>query len=193
MYMKTCRKPPAILTATLLLLFFLLAQPAVAQYGAWQQIGPPGGNVISLAIAPDRTMYLGAADGHIFTSQDAGQHWSLRGRVSSRHDAVIQKLLVDASDENHLLAAVWFQDVQAGGALFRSSDAGATWTLAGLSGEIVRTVEQSPGAPKFSLPERAAEFFAPRTPRKRGREFLPRAIRNCAMSIPWPSIRAIRT
>jgi photosystem II stability/assembly factor-like uncharacterized protein len=139
----------AIPIATLLLLFYALVPPALAQYGAWQPIGPPGGNVISLAIAPDRTVYLGAADGHIFASHDAGQHWSLRGRVSSRHDAVIQKLLVDASDQNHLLAAVWFQDVQAGGALFHSSDAGVTWTLAGLSGEIVRTVEQSPGAAKI--------------------------------------------
>jgi photosystem II stability/assembly factor-like uncharacterized protein len=125
-----------------------LAQPSHAIPGAWQRIGMPGGSVISLAVASDRTVYLGAADGHIFASQDAGRHWSLRGRVSVRHDAVIQKLLVDARDKNQLFAAVWFQDVREGGGVFRSRDAGASWTLAALPGEIVRTIEQSAGAPQ---------------------------------------------
>lgn len=141
------RKKLAIPLAASLLLFCALPPTVAAQDFAWRHIGPPGGNVISLAISPNKnTVYLGTADGHIFASGDAGQHWSLRGRVASRHDAVVQKLLVNAQHDNELLAAVWYQDVREGGGLFRSSDAGATWTLAGLSGEIVRSVEQSPSA-----------------------------------------------
>jgi photosystem II stability/assembly factor-like uncharacterized protein len=134
-------------SAMLAMVLFFAAAPGSAQQLAWQPVGPPGGNVLSLAVSPARDVYLGAADGHVFVSQDGGANWSLRGRVSSRHDAVIQKLLVDAQRDRVLFAAVWFQDVRAGGALYRSDDAGATWTVAGLSGEIVRTVQQSPSAP----------------------------------------------
>jgi photosystem II stability/assembly factor-like uncharacterized protein len=123
-----------------------LVPPNLAKDAVWRSVGPPGGNVISLALSPAGTVYLGAADGHIFASADAGQHWSLCGRVTVRHDAVVQKLIVDAQNENQLFAAVWFQDVREGGGLFRSIDAGATWAPAGLSGEVVRAVEQSPSA-----------------------------------------------
>lgn len=126
-----------------------LARSGAAQNSAWQRVGPTGGNVISLAISPGHTVYLGAPDGHVFASRDAGRHWSLRGRISARHDAVIQRLLVDVQDENQLFAAIWFQDVRAGGGLFRSNDAGATWALTGLSTEIVRVVEQSPSTPEI--------------------------------------------
>src|SRR5258708_28961329 len=35
------------------------AQSGAAENGAWQRIGLTGGNVISLAISPSRTVYLG--------------------------------------------------------------------------------------------------------------------------------------
>jgi photosystem II stability/assembly factor-like uncharacterized protein len=142
-------KAPAFLALSLA--FCVLAPGAAAQAARWQPIGPTGGDVISLAISPQRSVYLGTPDGHIFRSSDAGAHWALRGQVSSRHDAVIQKLLVDRNDEQKLFAAVWFQDAAAAGALYTSTDAGATWTVAGLSGEILRTVEQSPSAPRIFL------------------------------------------
>ncbi len=138
----------AISIAKFALLAGAFAPFSMAQDRAWQHIGPPGGNVISLAASSSNAVYLGAADGHIFISGDAGEHWSLRGRVSSRHDAVIQKLLVDTRNEKDLLAAVWFQDVKEGGGLYRSGDGGNSWSIAGLAGEIVRTVEQSASAPE---------------------------------------------
>jgi len=134
----------SVMLATVL---FFASAPGFARQLAWQPVGPPGGNVLSLAVSPARDVYLGTADGHVFVSQDGGANWRLRGRVSSRHDAVIQKLLVDTQRDHVLFAAVWFQDVRAGGALYRSNDGGATWTVAGLTGEIVRTVQQSPSAP----------------------------------------------
>jgi photosystem II stability/assembly factor-like uncharacterized protein len=133
----------------LLAILCVLAAPSSARPPTWQPVGPSGGDVISLAVSAQNSLYLGTADGHIFISHDGGSHWALRGRVSSRHDAVIQKLLIDRREENHLLAAVWFQDVNAGGALYDSGDGGATWSVAGLSGEILRSVEQSPSSPEI--------------------------------------------
>ena len=127
---------------------FAFVPVSSAQPQDWQSIGPSGGDVISMAASARDVVYLGTADGHIFASADVRRHWSLRGRVSSRQDAVVQKLLVNTQRENELLAAVWFQDVREGGGLYRSSDAGATWTLAGLSGEVVRALEQSSSAPE---------------------------------------------
>jgi photosystem II stability/assembly factor-like uncharacterized protein len=123
------------------------APRSVAQSSGWRHLGPPGGNVISLAVSAKNVIYLGTPDGHIFESSDGAQHWVLRSRVTARHDAVVQKLLVNAQHDNEILAAVWFQDVREGGGLFISHDSGGTWTLAGLSGEVVRTVEQSPSSP----------------------------------------------
>jgi photosystem II stability/assembly factor-like uncharacterized protein len=137
---------PVVLGAILALVF---ANCGVAQEGAWQPVGPPGGTVISLASASKGVVYLGTADGHVFISRDAGRHWLLRGRVSARHDAVIQKLLLDTRNPEQLLAAAWFQEVREGGGLYRSDDEGATWNPAGLSGEMVRTVEQSASAPEI--------------------------------------------
>ena len=126
---------------------FVQAPQSSAQSSAWRHLGPPGGNVISLATSATNAIYLGTPDGHIFVSSDGAQHWVLRSRVAARHDAVVQKLLVNVQHDNEILAAVWFQDVREGGGLFISHDSGATWTLAGLSGEIVRTVEQSLSSP----------------------------------------------
>jgi photosystem II stability/assembly factor-like uncharacterized protein len=123
------------------------AARSAAQSSAWRHLGPPGGNVISLAMSAKNVIYLGTPDGHIFESSDGAQHWVLRSRVTARYDAVVQKLLVNVEHDNEILAAVWFQEVREGGGLFISHDSGDTWTLAGLSGEVVRTVEQSPSSP----------------------------------------------
>src|ERR1700744_3426987 len=145
------RGPDRITTLSVLLLGVILCvvqgPQSAAQTSAWRHLGPPGGNVISLAISATNAIYLGTPDGHIFMSTDGAQHWVLRGRITARHDAVVQKLLVNVQHNNEILAAVWFQDVREGGGLFTSHDSGDTWTLAGLSGEIVRTVEQSPSSP----------------------------------------------
>jgi photosystem II stability/assembly factor-like uncharacterized protein len=139
-----------LLAASALAILTCACAPAVtAQELPWQPVGPPGGDVLSLAATANNSIYLGAADGHVFISHDAGQHWLLRGRVSSRRDAVIQKLLVDSQNSDRLLAAVWFQEVREGGGLYASSDGGATWVLSGLRGEIVRSVEQSAIAPEI--------------------------------------------
>ena len=109
-------------------------------------MGPPGGDVRSLAIDPrdPRRIYLGTSDGHLFGSTDTGEHWQLLGRAGSRLDAVVSAILVDPRDSRTLYAATWTQDPAAGGGVFRSDDGGRTWRTAGLAGQAVRALAQAP-------------------------------------------------
>jgi photosystem II stability/assembly factor-like uncharacterized protein len=127
-----------------------LACCAIARVRAqeWQRIGPEGGNVISLAILGNGDVLLGTADGHVFASRNAGEHWELRGRAGSRFDGVVQSLVADRQVGTRVYAAVWTLDPYAGGGVFRSEDAGQSWTSAGLDGEAVRALAQSPNSPE---------------------------------------------
>ncbi len=127
-----------------------LACCAIARVCAqeWQRIGPEGGNVISLAILGNGDVLLGTADGHVFASRNAGEHWELRGRAGSRFDGVVQSLVADRQVGTRVYAAVWTLDPYAGGGVFRSEDAGQSWTSAGLDGEAVRALAQSPNSPE---------------------------------------------
>src|ERR1700675_3099939 len=119
-------------------ILFLLAGAAVRAQ-IWKPLGPPGGDVRTMAGDPSRPgrIYLGTADGHIFGSSDAGAHWTLLGRAGTRRDAVITAIIVDPRDANVLFASAWTQDLTAGGGVFRSADGGRTWLDAGLAGQAV--------------------------------------------------------
>ncbi len=131
--------------ASSILLLLLFATPCVGQ--SWQHLGPPGGNVTSLETAHG-IVYLGTPDGHIFGSSNRGERWELRARVSNRVDGVVQRIVADGGKRDRLLAAVWFQDVRQGGALFESVDGGWHWSSAGLVGEAVRALEHSESDPR---------------------------------------------
>lgn len=122
------------------LLFCVAAVGASGQ--TWKSLGPPGGDVRTLATAPGdpSRVFLGTADGHIFGSDDSGSHWKLLGRASSRLDAVITAIVVDPRNTNVVYASSWARDGASGGGVFRSSDGGRTWAPAGLSGESVRAL-----------------------------------------------------
>src|SRR5579862_782811 len=77
-------------------LFLWLSLPVGVGAQTWRSIGPPGGDVRALtqdAQNPSQ-LYLGTTDGHIFGSQDAGEHWSLLGRTGLRSDSVVTSILV---------------------------------------------------------------------------------------------------
>jgi photosystem II stability/assembly factor-like uncharacterized protein len=110
----------------------------------WTRLGPDGGTVQSLGIGPRGEVFLGAADGHVFASKDRASWWELRGRVGSRLDAVVTRLV---ANERELFASVWYQQ-GGGGGVFQSSDAGRSWRLIGLEQEAVRALEIAPSQPQ---------------------------------------------
>jgi len=113
----------------------------------WTRLGPEGGMVVSMEEGLDGALYLGAADGHVFSSDDGARTWKLRGRVGTRLDAVVTRIVADPRDANRLLAAVWYRDPSAGGGVFESLDGGQTWKLIGLAGEAVRALKLSASQP----------------------------------------------
>jgi photosystem II stability/assembly factor-like uncharacterized protein len=116
--------------------------PVLAQ--DWQEVGPNGGDVRAMTadpVNPD-VLYLGTVDGHIFSSQDAGQHWHLTGRVGDHADTVVMAIIVDRRDSHHLYVATRALG-ESGGGVFRSDDSGATWRASGLAGQAVRALIQT--------------------------------------------------
>jgi photosystem II stability/assembly factor-like uncharacterized protein len=124
-----------------------MSPPVFAQ--TWRSMGPPGGDVRSFGHDPRHPgqLYLGTADGHLFGSEDAGDHWHLVGRVGPRLDSVVTAILVDPRESRRLFAATWTRDSSTGGGVFRSDDAGQSWRPAGLAGQSVRALVQAPSDP----------------------------------------------
>ena len=120
-----------------------LAASARAQQ--WQRLGPEGGMVVSMEGGHDGALFLGTADGHVFASVDGAKTWETRGRVGTRLDGVVTRIVAGGGDR--LFAAVWYQDPGAGGGVFESQDHGQTWKLVGLAGEAVRALEISASQP----------------------------------------------
>jgi photosystem II stability/assembly factor-like uncharacterized protein len=127
-------------------LLLMLGSSASTRAQTWSRLGPEGGMVISLG-ASGAALYLGTADGHVFQSKDGANTWELRGRVGTRTDAVVTRLLVDTRENKRVFAAVWYQAPGAGGGVFQSEDEGRSWRLAGLEDEAVRSLETAPSQP----------------------------------------------
>jgi len=127
----------------------ILLAGSAARAQTWKPLGPPGGDVRTMANDPSRPgqIFLGTADGHIFGSEDLGTHWTLLGRASDRLDAVITAILVDPRDPNVLFASSWTRESATGGGVFRSADGGKTWRDAGLEGHAVRALARAPSDP----------------------------------------------
>lgn len=120
---------------------------AVANAQTWRPLGPEGGDVFALAMDAHnpKTLYLGCADGHIFVSHDAGNHWQILGRAGESQNAVVTSIIVDAGNSQALYASTWTRELHGeGGGVFRSTDAGVHWTSDGLGGHAVRALAQAP-------------------------------------------------
>lgn len=110
-------------------------------------IGPPGGEVRSLAIAqadPER-LYAATASGHIYVTSDGAKLWT-DCRVRLPQDAVLTRLIVDPRSPEIALAAYWLPS--GGGGLLRSRDGGKNWERLALPGTpALRALAIAPSAP----------------------------------------------
>jgi photosystem II stability/assembly factor-like uncharacterized protein len=132
----------------ILLIVFCVPRKLLGQ--TWKALGPAGGDVRALAVAPSdpQVIYLGTTDGHIFVSRDAGERWELAGRIGDGQKAIVTSILVGSRDSQELFASTWTKEMngEAGG-VYRSVDGGRTWRESGLAGHAVRALVAAPSNP----------------------------------------------
>jgi len=117
---------------------------------SWFPFGPDGGSARSFAADPGNHMhlYLGAANGCIYQSQDGGKTWARLARIGNRDDLVVDNILVDPANPKHLVVGAYV--VGDGGDIYVSNDGGTTW--AGepeMEGQSVRALTSAPSDPKL--------------------------------------------
>lgn len=118
--------------------------PQLSQSLPFRFIGPTGNRIVAVAGVPGdpSVIYAGAASGGLFKTSDAGLHW--QPLFDMQEVASIGAIAVARSNPN----VVWVGtgeafirgNVSIGNGIYRSSDAGRTWTHAGLenTGRIAR-------------------------------------------------------
>ncbi len=128
--------PPALL--------LLPAVSALAQYNPdlfsamhWREIGPfRAGRTRALAGVPDQpnVFYIGAVNGGVWKTTDAGQTW--QPLFDTQSTGSIGALAVAPSDPNVIYVAsgegLMRPDLSVGNGIYKSTDAGKTWTHLGL-------------------------------------------------------------
>ena len=106
----------------------------------WRSIGPYiGGRVVAVAGVPNNPnlFYMGGVQGGVWKSTDFGQNWDniTDGRIPGVADP-IGALAVADSNSNVIYAGTGESDIRGdfdtGDGIYKSSDAGKTWSYAGL-------------------------------------------------------------
>ena len=116
---------------------------------AWFPFGPDGGSARSFAADPGNHLhlYLGAANGCIYQSQDGGKTWARLARIGNRDDLIIDNILVDPANPKHLVVGAYV--VADGGDIYISDDGGITWNgEPEMQGQSVRALTSAPSDPK---------------------------------------------
>jgi len=118
--------------------FVLCSLAADARSQTWVPVGPPGGDVRSLASDPrdPRRIYLGTASGLLYRSDDAGARWQRMSPGFPRRGVSLDDIVVDP--RGTVLVGFWEVGGSQGG-VAQSADGGKTFTmLPGIAGHSVR-------------------------------------------------------
>jgi len=144
-----------IVVISLLTLCFLIQPSLTARAQAakdilgslrFRHIGPTGNRLTSVVGIPDQPniYYVGAASGGIWKTVDGGVHWE--PIFDSQPVSSIGALAIAPSNSNIVWAGTgepWLRShISVGQGVYKSTDAGKTWTLMGLekTGRISRVV-----------------------------------------------------
>jgi photosystem II stability/assembly factor-like uncharacterized protein len=140
------QKPKSYFRETLTALFFLLLTSATIAQSIppeltsglkWRLIGPfRGGRVVAIAGVPgdSTTFYFGAVNGGIWKTSDAGTVWT--PIFDGQPVGSIGAIAVAPSDSNTIYVGTGESDIRSdlssGKGVYKSTNAGATWTHIGL-------------------------------------------------------------
>jgi hypothetical protein len=135
---------------------------------AWRCIGPfRGGRVVAVAGDPNdpNVFYFGACAGGVWKTHDAGTYWEC---VSDGffNTAAVGALAVAPSDPNVIYAGTGETtiriDVSHGDGVYKSTDAGRTWTHIGLEDtRFIGKIRVHPRTPTLSTWRRWATRLVP--------------------------------
>ena len=109
--------------AAMVLSTSLVAHAGLAQSADWRSFGPPGGNVMTLAVDPlnSANVYAGTRGG-AFKSTAGGAAWSnVDGGLGK---SIVARLAIDPTDPSRLYASTLTPP-----RFYRSRDAGETWEV----------------------------------------------------------------
>lgn len=161
-----------------LLIFLFCAHAAFGQVSEnllkgmqYRLVGPfRGGRVLAVAGVPGdpQTYYFGAAAGGVWKSVDGGAHWT--PQFDKQDVASIGSVAVAPSDSNILYVGTGEGclrgDISYGDGVYRSNDAGKTWTNVGLKDtRHIPRVLIDPRNPDVVLVAALGHAFAPSTER----------------------------
>jgi photosystem II stability/assembly factor-like uncharacterized protein len=135
--------------AGLLVLAVTFLSTALFASGPWQALGPDGGDARSLAYDahnPDH-IFLGTSTGQMFVSTDGGRNWSRLVHLGG-DDYVLDHIVVDPQDPNHVYVSAWNSSSQQLGDIFRTRDGGRSWeALSAMHGKSIRALAMYKGNP----------------------------------------------
>src|SRR5439155_27344973 len=142
---RTLRIVPVFISVIFIFALVHAQQPNIDAL-RYRYIGPVGNRVTSIAGVPGQPYiyYAGAASGGIFKTIDGGIHWE--AIFDGQPVSSIGSLAVAPSDPNVVWAGTGEpfirSHISVGQGIYKSTDAGKTWTLAGLekTGRIARVL-----------------------------------------------------
>jgi hypothetical protein len=111
-----------------------LAHPAAgAALDSWTATGPGVGSIFAIAVNPlaPNVLYAGTVGGGIYKSSNYGQTWSAANHGIT--DTIVYSMAVDPGIPGLVYAGTRDPNTAESGRVFKSTDAGATWTVSGLS------------------------------------------------------------
>src|SRR6059058_6073353 len=128
----------AIILISLALPLRAAVDPAAFQDLHWRLIGPfRGGRVVAVTGVPSQPdhFYFGSVNGGVWETRDAGRTW--QPIFDSQRIASIGAIAVAPSDSNIIYVgsgeADMRSDIAQGDGMYKSVDAGKTWTKIGLA------------------------------------------------------------